>query len=940
MRKLVFLPVVTALVLADFGAFGAAARGSRGGTTNAGNNASGASAPVAARAAVRGAKPVSTAQPAQQNAPVAARAATRNTPKTTTSVATNTQTTTNGAVAARAGAKQKVINMGTKVATATANTVVSQECQDAYFGCMDSFCMLENVTGGRCKCSDKNAEYDNLLAEIMKLDQQSYVMQTEGVSLLKMGKSADEVYAMAEDAANKVSKDKKAEEQTNSKKLDLSAWDKNLFEDDEEIFADEPAVLESDLTSTTGDKLHSTAARICTQQVPKQCSASVSMLRMVYVQKIQSDCAAYENSLKQQQLESNQKLQTARQSLRDTALEKYQESNKYDLSGCVRAFNTCMQQEEVCGEGFLGCVTFAAADNLKNNKSGTVAKQATKGVISGIALAATTMDELLAKRVYCDNILEQCVTANANDAVWTAFLKSAAPAIKTAESDAESNLRMSCVKDVSECFRTACAEQLDANTEGSSYDMCLSNPDLYKSFCKPKLEPCLLATGGTYDTPQSSSLWTALLARLASMKADACTQEVKDCLLSEDRCGKDYAGCIGLSTYDIGQLCPTDKLTACRDDRNNLSGTKLENDIRDYVAKVAQGIALNIDNSMLAQCQSALKTAMLTYCGAETECPNAMVDENIFDGILKVKFCKVGDGDQASSTSNCYTDLAMIPESEDISKYQAMLMNKIDVSRLQYAVDNVDRRIAQTNNNSYFGVKNGAVQSTQVNKSKMQDNNIFVFDDKVDLDITYSNDEMKKLQTVLNNNYKTIIDAIESDPQVVACMSGRQVQGFNKNNIDSGASQRYPNLTQNVRSIIAKAVIADVPKLYLQKEAEISSGDLASMQAKQENLIKEQFDTLKAQQDAINLQVCQSFTDADGKKDITPEYDPETAICKLSFYDNYVFQGALSYHFPLVTSANWELMEVSAVRTYVHPNGFYALPKSEIKYYRQAYGEK
>ena len=928
MRKLVFLPVVTALVLADFGAFGAAARGSRGGATNTGNNASGATAPVAARAAVRGAKPVSTAQSVQQSAPVAARAATRNTPKTTTSVATNTQTATNGAVAARAGAKQKVINMGTKVATATTNTVVSQECQDAYFGCMDSFCMLENVTGGRCKCSDKNAEYDNLLAEIMKLDQQSYVMQTEGVSLLKMGKSADEVYAMAEDAANKVSKDKKAEEQTNSKKLDLSAWDKNLFEDDEEIFADESVVLESDLTSKTGDKLHSTAASICTKQVPKQCSASVSMLRMVYVQKIQSDCAAYENSLKQQQLESNQKLQTARQSLRDTALEKYQESNKYDLSGCVRAFNTCMQQEEVCGEGFLGCVTFAAADNLKNNKSGTVAKQATKGVISGITLAATTMDELLAKRVYCDNILEQCVAANANDAVWTAFLKSAAPAIKTAESDAESNLRMSCVKDVSECFRTACAEQLDANTEGSSYDMCLSNPDLYKYFCKPKLEPCLLATGGTYDSPESSSLWTALLARLASMKADACTQEVKDCLLSEDRCGKDYAGCIGLSTYDIGQLCPTDKLTACRDDRKNLSGTKLENDIRDYVAKVAQGIALNIDNSMLAQCQSALKTAMLTYCGAETECPNAMVDESIFDGILKVKFCKVGDGDQASTTSNCYTDLAMIPESEDISKYQAMLVNKIDISQLQYAVDNVDKRSStkSSKSDSLF----------DFNSSKASDTN--------KADMTYSNDELKKLQTVLNNNYKTIIDAIESDPKVTACMSGRQVQGFNENNINSGASQRYPNLTQNVRSIIAKAVIADVPKLYLQKEAEISSGDLASMQAKQENLIKEQFNTIKSQQDGVNLQVCMSHLDENGGNDITPEYDPETAICELKFYtsgSNY--EGSMSFQLPLVTLSNWgtwELMDDTKVRYYVHPEGFYHVSKSTIQAYRGKFGDK
>jgi len=192
---------------------------------------------------------------------------------------------------------------------------------------------------------------------------------------------------------------------------------------------------------------------------------------------------------------------------------------------------------------------------------------------------------------------------------------------------------------------------------------------------------------------------------------------------------------------------------------------------------------------------------------------------------------------------------------------------------------------------------------------------------------------------VLNNNYKTIIDAIESDPQVVAFMSGRQVQGFNENNINSGASQRYPNLTQNVRSIIAKAVIADVPKLYLQKEAEISSGDLALMQTKQENLIKEKFDTLKAQQDAINLQVCQSFTDADGKKDITPSYDPNTAICKLSFYKDGTHKGDLSYQFPLVTSADHVLLDETGVRNYVYPSGgFYRLKNSLINDYAKTYG--
>ncbi|MBQ2017021.1 MAG: hypothetical protein II208_00655, partial [Alphaproteobacteria bacterium] len=106
------------------------------------------------------------------------------------------------AVAARAATKQKVINTGTKIATATKNITVSDKCREKYEGCMDSFCMLENDSGGRCACSDRNAELDAILAEIEKLDQQSYQMATFGVEKIEMGMFADDAIAAASAAAD------------------------------------------------------------------------------------------------------------------------------------------------------------------------------------------------------------------------------------------------------------------------------------------------------------------------------------------------------------------------------------------------------------------------------------------------------------------------------------------------------------------------------------------------------------------------------------------------------------------------------------------------------------------------------------------------------------------------------------------------------------------
>lgn len=833
MRKLFVLPMVLAVFFADFGAFGATARGGRGNS----NATNATSAPVTARAAVRGAKTASTtaAQPTKQNAPVAARAATRNTPKTTASAG--------GAVAARAGAKQKVINMGTKIAGATTNTTVDQECQNAFFGCMDSFCMLDNISGGRCQCSDKNAEHETLLAAIMEMDEQSQVLQTEGVSLLKMGKSADEVYAMAEQAAKKVGVDgkNKDKKQDSKKSLDLSAWNNDLFADVDIEIGEEDVDIGADIKNKKGDSLQTAVAKICVGQVPDKCKGAINMLRPMYTQKITSDCAAFGNSLKQQQMESNQKLLAAKQALRDTALEKYNEANRYDLGECVREYTSCMQQEDVCGDGFLGCVTFAAVDNMQSNSSGKVAKQTTiKGTYSSFTLAASTMEQLMSKRVMCDSVLEQCV--NVQSRVWDSFLKNAAPLIKVAESNAESDLRMNCIDTVSKCFQKACKEQMDPNDPDGSYDGCLNNPDMYKSLCKVQLEPCLLATGGTYDKPEGSSLWESLKARLNSMKVDACTQEVRDCLLSEDRCGKDYAGCIGLSTYEIGNLCPSEKLTACVDKTS--SSNDPETALRDYVARVAQGLALNIDNSMLTQCQTALSQAMIKYCGDEESCPMAKIDDSLFKGVMSAELCVGG---------NCQLDPGVFSY-DDLLKAVPTLKGLVDITQVEF-------KSADKNGGASIPAPRG------INKGISADYVAQTYGKYVNNDKT-NNETLNMLEKALNSAFANVASAILSDPKVYYCMYGRSVDGFGgttegtNGTTETGTGGRFPSLATSMLASVETQIKNTVTKVYYDTQDQLMSDQIAlinKMNARISELNQAQTEVSNEQQHSINAAACNSF---------------------------------------------------------------------------------
>ena len=102
------------------------------------------------------------------------------------------------------------------------------------------------------------------------------------------------------------------------------------------------------------------------------------------------------------------------------------------------------------------------------------------------------------------------------------------------------------------------------------------------------------------------------------MRVDSCTNEVKECLQSDDRCGADYTQCIGLDTDTIIRMCPYDKL---------VGGQKVygETDIRgeavyDELANMVQGIMLGIDNNFLNQCQNAANEAMIKVCGSTEDC--------------------------------------------------------------------------------------------------------------------------------------------------------------------------------------------------------------------------------------------------------------------------------------------------------------------------------
>ena len=699
------------------------------------------------------------------------------------------------AVVSRAGATQKVIGTGTKVAAATENVIVSEECRQKYMGCMDSFCMLDNDSGGRCICSDRNAELDDILAQIEELDQRSYQMATYGVERIEMGDSADAVIANANAVAQSIIDESNDDE--NDRALNLTLWSNPdyLYDTEEEdIFADSGFV--DPIEGKEGDALYAAAADICSAQVP-ECANELSMLQLMYQQQIRSDCTAYENSLKQQKNSSAQKLYAAETALRDAALEQYQTANKYDLGQCTVEFKNCMQTTGGCGDDFAGCASVVAFDNTNTRgRGGEADKYEIQGAVTSIEISASTYDILVSKKPLCETVTRQCVAVA--DQVWDTFLREVAPQVKNAELIAEDNARQHCVANISTCFQQACRDNIDPSDPDGSYDLCLTRPETMLNLCQVPLNACGISTESA-DKAQQSQIWEFVRARLQAMRVNQCAVQVKECLQDQNRCGPDYTQCIGLDTDTIIRMCPEDLLVGCHDYAGGSDAEKtgdVEEDFYASLEPLVQGIVLNIDNAMLTECQQAVDEAMIRVCGDTTDCSGLTTDENIGARSLEYKICEYTSSDSGLDIdyANCRTDISQITDA-DLGRGTGVAKN-------------------------FATVLDGTINWENAN-----------FDDNANLDYEFaegteiSAEQREKIESeiaVLQNNINMAIQAIESDQRVQYCMNGRTIDGMQTVVNRGETSGRFNNLTSQLRMIIANSALKIAKDNYYRRYDELT----------------------------------------------------------------------------------------------------------------------
>ena len=661
---------------------------------------------------------------------------------------------------ARSGT-QSAIQQGTTVRTKIEATgLYDQACYDAYFGCMDQFCITDNASGGACNCSDDIVGYNDELAAIQDILDEANRLNTEEVERVKAGADADIIFTgerRYDEDGNILDEGEISEaEEKEKKRADLlSLWNTSIDDSDDDLWGTSTGANIADMV---GRELYDAANQLCVNQVPESCSGDIAFLQQLYSRQITSDCLGYKNSLAQQRAKAENELASAESAVRNALQESFESANKYDLGQCMVEFKKCMQTADACGENWENCVATIAMENMQNNAAVSTAGT-TVDTVDTYDITASTMEMLSAKRPICENVLDQCVAVR--DQVWPNFLRESAPTIKVAESQAESKFRQSCLTSISECIQTACRDDI-AGKGVATMDACLSRPEMARSFCKVEIDPC---------ERMEPLIWGYVEDKLAAMRVDACTQEVKDCFTADTRCGPNFENCIGMDYDYIHDICPIDSLVVCKANNPGFSMDDLDD--------MLMGLYLNIDNSMMDQCQNLVDQKMAEICGSTTDCNRFASDDTIGTGSLR-----------SQKDGTTYRVTGMI-------SFGSIVMGDMD---------------GETVGDGEGGTVKLGPGDIGVGDyiTKIRERNA---------NVENSEGIISAIEEELNNIAGTInrtIDLIESDPEIQYCINGRDLSQITGNEGDM-TSGRFPNLLNQVKMQIAASALSQAQDNYNNK---------------------------------------------------------------------------------------------------------------------------
>jgi len=393
--------------------------------------------------------------------------------------------------------------------------VQQNECQDAYFACMDQFCAVANDKYRRCICSsrletikarervlnqtaDQLTDFKNLNIEaILKTPAEVKAMLTASEGELKLAKTRDN-----SDSAKKLTAISDVLAGTRSNALS-TAGQLDIGGDIKQIWNTTDLISGANIANLTGESLYNAVHSQCAELVADRCPSqkTLNMVVSAYGMYIENDCTIILSNLDKQSTNANTAIRQTNREMNMARLENYDAHNATTINDCVAGVRETITADTACGANYVHCLDLTGL--YLNRVTGepiyseNFYKLDTQVSLSGDVLTNPTNAKLVAelnkKKKFAEKTLETC--RDIADSVWDEFMRQAITEIYQGAQSKIRQVKNECMDVVNKCYDEK-TQQLRDYSNIEEQMLLGDRLVLSETMCSEKLTACSNLYGG------------------------------------------------------------------------------------------------------------------------------------------------------------------------------------------------------------------------------------------------------------------------------------------------------------------------------------------------------------------------------------------------------------------------------------------------------------
>ncbi len=460
----------------------------------------------------------------------------------------NTRATNTGLRPARAttnNAARATVSAALKSVPTNTFNVQQNECQDAYFACMDQFCAVANDKYRRCICSSR---LENIKARERILNQTANQLQDfKDLNIEAILKTPAEVKAMLTASEGELKLSKTRDKSESAKKLTAisdvlagtrsnalsTAGQLDIGGDIKQIWNTTDLISGASIANLTGESLYNAVHSQCAELVADRCPSrqTLNMVVSAYGMYIENDCTIILSNLDKQSVNANTAIRQTNREMNMARLENYDAHNSTAINECVAGVRESLTADTACGANYVHCLDLTGL--YLNRVTGAPIysenfyKLNDQVSLSGDVLTNPTnaklVTELNNKKKFAEKTLETC--RDIADSVWDEFMRQAITEIYQGQQNRIRQVKNECMDVVNACYDEKTSQLRDfSNIEEQ---MLLGDRlVLSEEMCTEKLTTCSNLYGGG---PTGMQLLIAEMRNITNQKiAQNCLGTLQD----------------------------------------------------------------------------------------------------------------------------------------------------------------------------------------------------------------------------------------------------------------------------------------------------------------------------------------------------------------------------------------------------------------------------